>query len=184
MRKPWRGLMACARLADATRAEVAAQGVEDADVAVTARAHLRYDGTDTALPVVLGEAGAMRDAFEALHRQRFGFVSPEKGMIAALEVEAAGGEASDSCPAEPGLTPWHNDRWRKGSDPQGLTPTLPQAGRQSNSTQAALGMRRLSSCAPTWHPAIASLALRLSWSRTRPWWWSRAGAWRSRPATT
>ena len=79
---------------ETTRAEVAAQGVEAADIAVTAWAHLRYDGTDTALPVALGEAGAMRDAFEALHRQRFGFVSPEKGVtIAALEVEAAGGEA-------------------------------------------------------------------------------------------
>ena len=82
-----------ARLADATSAEVAAQGVEAADIAVSAWAHLRYDGTDTALPVTLGEAGPMRAAFEALHRQRFGFVSPEKGVtIAALEVEAAGGE--------------------------------------------------------------------------------------------
>ena len=80
-----------ARLDETTRAEVAAQGVEAADIAVTAWAHLRYDGTDTALSVALAEAGAMRDAFEALHRQRFGFVSPEKGvMIAALEVEAVG----------------------------------------------------------------------------------------------
>jgi 5-oxoprolinase (ATP-hydrolysing) len=86
-----------ARLAETTRAEVAAQGVEPADIAVSAWAHLRYDGTDTALPVPLGEAGPMRAAFEALHRQRFGFVSPEKGVtIAALEVEAAGGGAMDT----------------------------------------------------------------------------------------
>jgi 5-oxoprolinase (ATP-hydrolysing) len=83
-----------ARLGETTRAEVAAQGVEPADIAVTAWVHLRYDGTDTALPVALADAGAMREAFEALHRQRFGFVSPEKGVtIAALEVEAAGGGA-------------------------------------------------------------------------------------------
>ena len=81
-----------ARLSAAARSEVAAQGVEPADIAVSAWAHLRYDGTDTALPVALGEAAAMREAFEAQHRQRFGFVSPEKGVvIAALEVEAAGG---------------------------------------------------------------------------------------------
>ena len=62
------------------------------DIAVTAWAHLRYDGTDTALPVLLADAKGMRDTFEALHRQRFGFVSPEKRVvIAALEVEAAGG---------------------------------------------------------------------------------------------
>jgi 5-oxoprolinase (ATP-hydrolysing) len=90
-----------ARLADVTRDEVAAQGVEPADIAVTARAHLRYDGTDTALPVALGEPAAMRDAFESLHRQRFGFVSPEKGVvIAALEVEAAGGEGIRPCGAD------------------------------------------------------------------------------------
>jgi 5-oxoprolinase (ATP-hydrolysing) len=82
------------RLADATRAEVAAQGVAPDDIAVTAWAHLRYEGTDTALPVALDAAGPMRAAFETLHRQRFGFVSPEKGVaIAALEVEAAGGDS-------------------------------------------------------------------------------------------
>jgi len=81
-----------ARLSAVARSEVAAQGVEPAGIAVSAWAHLRYDGTDTALPVPLGEAAAMRDTFEAQHRQRFGFVSPEKGVvISALEVEAAGG---------------------------------------------------------------------------------------------
>ena len=43
-----------ARLDETTRAEVAAQGVEAADIAVTVWAHLRYDGTDTALSVALG----------------------------------------------------------------------------------------------------------------------------------
>jgi 5-oxoprolinase (ATP-hydrolysing) len=85
------------RLSDITRSEVAAQGVDPGAIAVAAWAHLRYDGTDTALPVALGSAGAMREVFEALHRQRFGFVSPEKGVvISALEVEAAGGGAVDS----------------------------------------------------------------------------------------
>ncbi len=45
------------RLSDLTRSEVAAQGVEPGDIAVAAWAHLRYDGTDTALPVALGSAG-------------------------------------------------------------------------------------------------------------------------------
>jgi 5-oxoprolinase (ATP-hydrolysing) len=91
-----------ARLAETTRAEVAAQGVEPAGIAVSAWAHLRYDGTDTALPVPLGEAGPMRAAFEALHLQRFGFVSPEKGVsIAALEVEAVGGGAAVDEPEGP-----------------------------------------------------------------------------------
>ena len=66
------------------------------DIALTAWPHLRYDGTDTALPVPLAEPRSMRRDFEALHRQRFGFVSPEKRVfVAALEVEAAGGEVPD-----------------------------------------------------------------------------------------
>jgi 5-oxoprolinase (ATP-hydrolysing) len=107
------------RLAEMTSAEVAAQGVDPADISVTAKAHLRYDGTDTALPVALAKAGAMRDAFETLHRQRFGFVSPEKGVtIAALEVEAAGGEGVTE-----GVRPLASnvgaslDRGGEGSDP-------------------------------------------------------------------
>jgi len=90
------------RLSDTTRAEVAAQGVELSDIAVSAWAHLRYEGTDTALAVALGEAAPMRAAFEALHRQRFGFVSPEKRVvIAALEVEAAGGDAATAAAGVP-----------------------------------------------------------------------------------
>src|SRR6185503_13196427 len=83
------------RLAGETRAEVAGQGVDDGEIAVTVWTHLRYDGTDTALPVLIGDAKGMRDTFETMHRQRFGFVSPEKRVIiAALEVEAAGGGAA------------------------------------------------------------------------------------------
>jgi 5-oxoprolinase (ATP-hydrolysing) len=70
------------------------QGVARDDMAITARAHLRYEGADTALPVGLAEPDLMRCDFERRHRQRFGFVSPEKRVfVAALEVEAAGGGA-------------------------------------------------------------------------------------------
>ncbi len=75
--------------------ELAAQGVRADDVTVSIWLHLRYDGTDTALPILIGEPKAMRAEFERQHRQRFGFISPEKKVfIAALEVEAAGGGAA------------------------------------------------------------------------------------------
>ncbi|HEY1244649.1 MAG TPA: hydantoinase B/oxoprolinase family protein [Hyphomicrobiaceae bacterium] len=113
------------RLAEATRAEVAAQGVESADISVTAWAHVRYDGTDTALPVALGEAAEMRDAFEALHRQRFGFVSPEKGVtIAALEVEAAGGGGVRPGGSDPLAQPMSEN----GVRPAGSDPHAPASG--------------------------------------------------------
>jgi 5-oxoprolinase (ATP-hydrolysing) len=41
-------------LAAATRAEIREQGVADAEIEIQVRAHLRYDGTDTPLPVTIG----------------------------------------------------------------------------------------------------------------------------------
>ena len=81
-------------LAAETRAELAGQGI-GADAATTeARAHLRYAGTDTALPVALADLAAMQNEFEAKHRAQFGFVSPEKSVVVeALEVMSSGGGA-------------------------------------------------------------------------------------------
>jgi 5-oxoprolinase (ATP-hydrolysing) len=69
--------------------ELAAQGVEHVDIATSTWLHLRYEGTDTALSVLLDEPDIMRRDFEDQHRRRFGFVSPEKRVfVAAIEVEA------------------------------------------------------------------------------------------------
>ncbi len=77
--------------------ELLDEGVEHDDIAITTHVHLRYGGTDTALAIELSEPGIMRADFEALHRQRFGFVSPEKAVfVAAIEVEAAGSETATS----------------------------------------------------------------------------------------
>ncbi len=124
-----------APLADDAKAELAGQGVARGGIRISVLAHLRYLGTDSALPVTLmqrgatgsippldGEGGAaegragwgeshaphptgyagrpphegealnLRASFEAMHRQRFGFVSPGKPIeIEAIEVEALGG---------------------------------------------------------------------------------------------
>ncbi|HEY7668999.1 MAG TPA: hydantoinase/oxoprolinase family protein, partial [Hyphomicrobium sp.] len=84
--------------------ELLDEGVEHDDIAITTHVHLRYAGTDTALPVELSEPKIMRADFEALHRQRFGFISPEKAVfVAAIEVEAVGGgDAESPSPREAG----------------------------------------------------------------------------------
>ncbi len=83
-------------LGSATTEELLDEGVEHDDIAIETHLHLRYTGTDTALPVELSEPGIMRRDFEALHRQRFGFVSPEKAIFAAaIEVEAVAYEVVD-----------------------------------------------------------------------------------------
>ncbi len=75
-------------------AELATQSVAAKDATVNAFVHVRYDGTDNALPVRMAAVDVMRQAFEKQHLQRYGFMSPEKRIFAAaLEVEAVGGGA-------------------------------------------------------------------------------------------
>jgi len=76
------------------RDELVHQGIAREDVKVTAQAHLRYEGTDSALPIPAGSLHGMRARFEIAHQQRFGFISPEKDIeIEAVEVEGVGGGA-------------------------------------------------------------------------------------------
>ncbi|MDA0657139.1 MAG: hydantoinase B/oxoprolinase family protein, partial [Proteobacteria bacterium] len=81
--------------ADAT-AELVAQGVARDCVTVSRHVHLKYDGTDTAEAVGFGAPDEMRREFEALYRQRYGFVMAEKGLIAEIAaVEAVAENESD-----------------------------------------------------------------------------------------
>jgi len=72
-------------------AELESQGFTAAQIDVERRAHLKYQGTDVALAVPWGEAGAMAAAFTALHRSRYGFLMPGRPLVIdALAVEAVG----------------------------------------------------------------------------------------------
>ncbi|WP_336800563.1 hydantoinase B/oxoprolinase family protein [Kaistia sp. MMO-174] len=92
-------------LTDEVHAELAQQGVEATDTFV--RAHLRYDGTDTTIPVeVLAEGpdwlplDEILAAFQEAHRKQFGFVFEGKAIVVeSLEVEAVGGGAAIEEPA-------------------------------------------------------------------------------------
>ena len=58
-------------------------------VRVMRTVHLRYEGSDTALPIELGEVEQMRAAFDAAHRAYFGFSTPDRGLIVeSVSVEA------------------------------------------------------------------------------------------------
>jgi 5-oxoprolinase (ATP-hydrolysing) len=84
-----------AQLGQDAAATLAVQGADPAAIRVEQRLHVRYEGTSAALVVPLGLAGAVRAAFTAAHRTRFGFATPERALIIeAVEVEAvAPGEA-------------------------------------------------------------------------------------------
>ncbi|MBN8921054.1 MAG: hydantoinase B/oxoprolinase family protein, partial [Rhizobiales bacterium] len=81
-------------------AELAQQGVDTREAHIVGHAHLRYAGTDTALPVeayrlasirdtIAPDIAAMKSAFEQAHFARFGFVDAAKQIVVeALAVEA------------------------------------------------------------------------------------------------
>ena len=72
-------------------------------VEVRRTVHLRYAGTEAALPVALGGVEETLAAFTAAHRARFGFATPERAVVAELvAVEAvAAGEAVREPPLAP-----------------------------------------------------------------------------------
>jgi 5-oxoprolinase (ATP-hydrolysing) len=81
------------------RAEVEADADADAEsmqeslITATRRAHLRYDGTDTAVIVPVGSLAEMTAAFEAEYARRFSFLMPDKTIIVeAVSVEVTGAQ--------------------------------------------------------------------------------------------
>ena len=96
-------LAGLARELEAANLAELARDLADASPLTSARAHVRYQGSDTALAVDLGNADSMRLDFEAAHRARFGFVFAGKPMVVeALEVETA---VAGETPAEPRIAP-------------------------------------------------------------------------------
>ena len=96
--------VADALAADALAALAKAGAVADgaagpAAVREVRRAHLRYEGTDTALPVPLGPLPQMMADFEQSYRQFFSFLMPGKAIIAeAVSVELAAPSAPLAAP--------------------------------------------------------------------------------------
>ncbi len=99
---------AVARLGEAARADLDAQGVPLRSVTLVARAGVKYAGTDAALDVAVADPDEMAAAFEAQHRARFGFAVAGGALaVETLTVEAVGttfaGDATLSVPAGPPL---------------------------------------------------------------------------------
>src|SRR5262249_12420114 len=78
-------------LTQAATREVLSQGAPPESVELRERAHLRYEGTDTALITPFGETADMRRDFEAAYKRRFSFLMPGREIIIeAVSVEAIG----------------------------------------------------------------------------------------------
>ncbi|HWS91609.1 MAG TPA: hydantoinase B/oxoprolinase family protein, partial [Mycobacterium sp.] len=77
-------------LEQTARAELLDEGIPPGRIRVVRRVHLRYEGTDTAVPVELAELEAMTLAFEASHRAMYSFLMDRPLIAEAISVEAIG----------------------------------------------------------------------------------------------
>ena len=73
-----------------TTAELRDQDVPESRIEVARRVHLRYDGTDTALPVELSDVPDMVEAFESAYRRTYSFLMDRPLIAEAVSVEATG----------------------------------------------------------------------------------------------
>ena len=80
-----------ADLANKSRQDVKDQQILDSNIEIQKKIHVRYDGTDSAISVDGDDIDSIRRDFENKHRQRFGFIMPEKPIVVeAISVEAIG----------------------------------------------------------------------------------------------
>ncbi|HEV2507622.1 MAG TPA: hydantoinase B/oxoprolinase family protein [Mesorhizobium sp.] len=83
-----------ANLARDVADELTLQGVADEDMAMRPVLHIRYDGTDTTLPISFADhsIGNARATFEAAHKAQFGFIYEDKKLVVeTVAVEGSNG---------------------------------------------------------------------------------------------
>jgi 5-oxoprolinase (ATP-hydrolysing) len=86
-------------LATEAMADIESQGVSGDKVTLIKTVHLRYEGTDSALVIDFADRAGMVAGFEAAHRQRYGFIVPDKAHIVEnVSVEAVGAMAEIADP--------------------------------------------------------------------------------------
>ena len=81
------------RLGSEAVAALVKQGAEPGRIVTSRHLHLRYIGTEAALIVTLTDLDTIVAGFTGSHRSRFGFATPERGLIVetvAVEAVAAG----------------------------------------------------------------------------------------------
>jgi 5-oxoprolinase (ATP-hydrolysing) len=125
-----------AKLEASAKAEIAAQGIPDDAITVIPQVHLKYAGTDAPLIASFGETTDIISSFETAHRQRYGFVVPDKPVIVdSVSVEAVGHServddpilpmstrdwaGMDGCPRGTGLDDLTETTWHVGGSGAG-----------------------------------------------------------------
>ena len=97
-----------AELCQAAMAEVKGQGISDTKISTVKMAHIRPAGAQQTLEVPFGNQADMTKAFEAAHKQRFGFVPQSADLIIEILSAEAIGETGETVKLDPdtsGTTP-------------------------------------------------------------------------------
>jgi 5-oxoprolinase (ATP-hydrolysing) len=110
-------------LAAAAEDDLVRQGVAHERLRTHRRAHVRYEGTDSALVVPFGDRAAIEAAFAAAYQQRYAFLMAGRRLVVeAVSVESVGaGEAvaepsqalaaSGAAPSADTVRLWSGGRW-------------------------------------------------------------------------
>ncbi|MBL1067213.1 hydantoinase B/oxoprolinase family protein [Streptomyces sp. 7-21] len=92
-------------LAAQARADLRADGIDDAAIRTAVRIHLRYAGTDAALPVPLAGRAEMAEEFARLHRARYGFTMDKPLVAGLVAAEATGAPGPRATAPDPAAAP-------------------------------------------------------------------------------
>lgn len=93
-------------LAQQVKEEVLRQGVRESHIQLIPRAHVRYEGTDSALIVNFDTLESMQTQFNQAYLQRYSFLMRDKPLIVeAVSVEAIGKSGEDLVPTAPNTEP-------------------------------------------------------------------------------
>jgi 5-oxoprolinase (ATP-hydrolysing) len=77
------------RLVAIATEDLMSRGVDGSTITTGWRLHLRYDGSDSSIPVSPGSIVQMQAEFEAAYRQRYAFLMPGKSLIVeSISIEA------------------------------------------------------------------------------------------------
>ena len=90
-----------AELCQAAMAEVKGQGISDSKISTVKMAHIRPAGAQQTLEVPFGNQADMTKAFEAAHKQRFGFVPQSADLIIEILSAEAIGETGETVKLDP-----------------------------------------------------------------------------------
>jgi 5-oxoprolinase (ATP-hydrolysing) len=103
-----------------------AGGVPGERITAAHRAHLRYDGTDTAVIVPVASLAEMTGAFEAEYARRFSFLMRDKAVIIeAVSVEVTGAQEDLDAPTTAGQERTAGDTAVRSGQRDGAEPGRP-----------------------------------------------------------